>query len=74
MKGLLKSRVLLVHHENSLLVDVPLANLAIKYNMLYVSASLVIKAHIEGRSDLGKSLQATKKPKPTVEVPNQKND
>ena len=37
LRGLLKPRVLLVHHEKSLLVDVPLTNLAIKYNMLYVS-------------------------------------
>jgi hypothetical protein len=74
LRGLLKPRVLLVHHEKSLLVDVPLTNLAIKYNMLYVSTHQVIKQHIEDKTDFGKSLHATKKPKHIVEVPNSKED
>lgn len=37
LRSLLKPRVLLVNHEKNLSVDTTCANLAIKYNMLYVS-------------------------------------
>lgn len=50
-------------------VDVPLANLAIKYNLIYASVSQVLKSHIENKTDLGKALLATKKPRHTVDVP-----
>jgi hypothetical protein len=66
LKGLLKPRVILVHHEKNLLVDIPLANLAIKYGWLYVSAHQVIKQHIEAKTAYGKSLHATKKPRDIV--------
>ena len=52
----------------------PLANLAIKYNMVYVSVSQVLKRHIESKTDLGKALLATKKPRHTVIVPDFKED
>jgi hypothetical protein len=55
-------------------VDVPLANLAIKYNMVYASVSQVLKQHIESKTDLGKALLATKKPRNTVDVPDHKED
>lgn len=50
-------------------MDVPLANLAIKYNMVYASVSQVLKQHIETKTDLGKALLATKKPRNTVDLP-----
>ena len=55
-------------------MDVPLANLAIKYNMVYASVSQVLKQHIESKTDLGKALLATKKPRNTVDVPEYKED
>lgn len=43
-------KVVLVNHEKQLNVDNSCANLAIKYNMIYVSAYQVIKQHIEGKT------------------------
>ena len=43
LKRLLKPRVILVNHEKRLGVDTTCANLAIKYNMVYLSAYQVIR-------------------------------
>jgi adenylate kinase family enzyme len=40
-------KVVLVNHEKKLPVDTTCTNLAIKYNMIYISAYQVIKNHIE---------------------------
>jgi len=58
--------VILVNHEKRLGVDTTCANLAIKYNMVYLSAYQVIKQHIEEKTDFGRRLLATKKPKDIV--------
>lgn len=47
-------KVLLVNHEKRLGIDTTCANLAIKYNMIYISAYQIIKGHIEGNTDWGK--------------------
>jgi hypothetical protein len=39
-------KIILVNHETELDVDTACANIAIKYNMLYLSASQIIKNHI----------------------------
>jgi hypothetical protein len=41
------AKVILINHENRLQVDTACANLAIKYNMLYVSVFQLIKEHTE---------------------------
>jgi len=56
-------KVILVNHEKRLTVDTTCANLAIKYNMLYISVYQTIKQHIENSTHFGKRLLATKKPK-----------
>jgi hypothetical protein len=66
LKRLLKPRVILVNHEKRLGVDTTCANLAIKYNMVYLSAYQVIRQHIEESTDYGKRLLATKKPRDIV--------
>jgi hypothetical protein len=63
IKNLLAPKVILVNHEKRLSVDTTCANLAIKYNMIYISVYQVIKNHIENNTELGKKLMATKKPK-----------
>lgn len=63
LKRLLKPRVLLVNHEKRLGVDTTLANLAIKYNMIYLSVYQIIRQHIEDGTSFGLRLQATKKPR-----------
>lgn len=56
-----KPKVILVNHEKRLTVDTTCANLAIKYNFLYISVYQTIKYHIENNTDFGKRLVATKK-------------
>jgi len=57
----------LVNHEKRLPVDATCTNLALKYNMLYVSAYQVIRDHLQRNTDLGKKLRKTQKPKPVVQ-------
>ena len=56
-------KVVLVNHEKKLNVDTTCANLAIKYNMIYISAYQVIRQHIKHNTDWGKKLIASKKTK-----------
>jgi len=51
-------KVILVNHEKALAVDTTCANIAIKYNMVYISAYQVIKHHIQGNTGWGKRLVA----------------
>jgi hypothetical protein len=48
--------VILINHENRLHVDTACANLAIKFNMLYVSVFQLIKEHIDKQTPIGKAL------------------
>jgi len=56
-------KVILVNHEKRLAVDTPCANLAIKYNMIYISAYQVIRDHVKNNTAWGKKLMAGKKTK-----------
>jgi len=57
------AKIILINHEYSLPVDTPCANLAIKFNMLYVSVYQLIKENIEKRTPLGKKLLASHQPR-----------
>jgi len=63
LKNLFEAKVILVNHEKRLTVDTACANLAIKYNFLYISVYQLIKQHFENNTDFGKRLLATKKHK-----------
>mmetsp|Transcript_22762 Transcript_22762/g.21964 ORF Transcript_22762/g.21964 Transcript_22762/m.21964 type:complete len:289 (+) Transcript_22762:1990-2856(+) len=63
LRGLFALKVILVNHEKRLTVDTTCANLAIKYNLIYISVYQLIKHHIENNTDYGKRLLATKKPR-----------
>jgi len=56
------AKVILVNHESTLRgsVDTACANLAIKYNCLYLSAYQVIKKHVEEGTAWGQWLVANK--------------
>lgn len=56
LKAALKPKVILVNHEKRLTVDTTCANLAIKYNLLYISVYQIIKHHIENNTQFGKKL------------------
>lgn len=61
LKRLFQPKVIVVNHEKRLGVDVTCANLAIKYNLLYISVYQLIRSHIEGNTEWGKKLTATKR-------------
>jgi hypothetical protein len=67
LRDAISPKVLLVNHEILLPVDAIAANLAIKYNMMYISVFQLIKKEIEGNTEFGKRLIATKKNKPLVQ-------
>jgi len=50
------ARVIIVNHEKNLAVDTTCSNLAIKYNMLYLSVYQLIKNSIENNSVIGQQL------------------
>jgi len=56
-----KPKVLIVNHEKRLSVDAQCANLATKYNMLYISVYQLIKHHCEHSTEWGKKLEASRK-------------
>lgn len=56
-------KVILVNHEKKLGVDTVASNLAIKFNMIYLSAYQCIRKHITENTEWGKKLQAGQKTK-----------
>lgn len=63
LKSHFSAKVIIVNHEKKLEVDTTLSNLAIKYNMLYLSVYQLIRSNISNNTAIGKSLVASKKPK-----------
>lgn len=61
------AKVILVNHEAELAVDTQASNLAIKYNMMYLSVYQMIKQAIQSQSATGKALVASRKTKPLAE-------
>jgi len=54
-------KVILVNHEKQLPVDNTCSNLAIKYNMIYISAYQIIKQNIQQKTAWGQKLQANRR-------------
>jgi Tfp pilus assembly PilM family ATPase len=63
LKNQFAPKVILVNHEKRLTVDTTCANLAIKYNLVYISVYQLIKQHIETNTEFGRKLLATKRPR-----------
>jgi len=61
------AKVVLVNHEKTILIDNTCANIAIKYNMLYISAYQIIKKHILEKTAWGQKLEANRKDRPLVQ-------
>jgi adenylate kinase family enzyme len=59
----LSPKVILVSHDKRLASDTTCSNLAIKYNLIYISVYQLIRKHIEGNTEFGRQLLATKKPR-----------
>ena len=58
-----QAKVILVSHEKRIDVDVACSNLAIKYNMLYMSVYQLIRQEIIAETDLGRALLQSKREK-----------
>lgn len=58
LKSQFTPRVLLVNHEKRLGIDTTCSNLAIKWNMIYISAYQLIKQHITQQTEWGHKLLA----------------
>jgi len=63
LKDFLAPKVILLNHEKRVPVDVVAANIAIKFNFMYISVYQLIKQHIETNTPWGKRLLLTKKQK-----------
>lgn len=57
------AKVILVNHEKRIEVDTACSNLAIKFNMLYMSVYQLIKAEIQAETELGRSLALSRRQK-----------
>ena len=57
------ARVILVNHEKRIEVDTACSNLAIKYNLLYLSVYQLIKHEVCAETDLGRALVNSKREK-----------
>jgi hypothetical protein len=66
LEGKFNPKVILINHEKRLGIDTTCANLAIKFNMLYISVYQIIKHHIEGKTEWGAKLLATKREKDII--------
>jgi adenylate kinase family enzyme len=67
LRGNFSAKIILVNHEKHLDVDTSCANLAIKYNMLYLSVYQLIKQAVCDNTELGKQIWKTMKPKDMTE-------
>lgn len=63
LRGNFSAKIILVNHEKRLDVDTTCSNIAIKYNMLYLSVYQLIKGAVTGNTELGKQIWKTMKPK-----------
>lgn len=61
LKTKFSPKVIIVNHEKRLGVDVTCANIAIKFNLLYISVYQLIRQHIEGKTEWGSKLLSTKR-------------
>ncbi len=74
LKALFSAKVILLNHEKRLNVDTTCSNIAIKYNMLYISVYQTIREHILGNTSIGKQLLASKKPKLLSQISEELSD
>ena len=74
LKAMLLPKIILVNHEKELSVDVPLANLGLKYNFMYVSVHQLIRQHILGNTEWGIKLLKSRIHRQTIIDPAVKDE
>jgi hypothetical protein len=68
LRNQFSAKVIIVNHEKRLDVDTTCSNLAIKFNMLYLSVYQSIRTNITNNTPIGKELLASKKTKSMVKI------
>jgi hypothetical protein len=68
------AKVVLVNHEKSIPIDNVCSNVAIKYNMLYISAYQVIKKHILEKTVWGEKLDCNRKNRDLIQEMHQRDE
>ncbi len=63
VRSAFSAKVILVNHEKRIEVDTACSNLAIKYNMLYLSVYQLIRKEILAETELGAALKNSKREK-----------
>ena len=63
IKAQFSAKVILVNHEKRIDVDTACSNLAIKYNMLYLSVYQLIRSEIMAQTQLGIALEHSRRQK-----------
>lgn len=63
LKSLFQPKIILLNHEKRLGTDTTCSNLAIKYNLIYLSVYQLIRQHIEELTEWGHKLLQTKRKK-----------
>ena len=63
LRQLFQPKIILLNHEKRLGTDTTCSNLAIKYNLIYLSVYQIIKQHIEANTEWGERLKLTKREK-----------
>jgi hypothetical protein len=56
--------VIIINHEKRLGIDTTCSNLAIKYQLIYISAYQLIRQHIQSNSKWGQKLTQCRREKP----------
>ena len=68
LRNMYSAKVVILNHEKRLQVDTASSNVAIKFNMLYLSVYQLIKQQIEDNTILGQQLKASHNPKALSEA------
>lgn len=63
LRSTFQPRIILLNHEKRLGTDTTCSNLAIKYNLIYLSVYQIIRQHIEDNTEWGEKLKLTKREK-----------
>ena len=63
VRGRFSAKVILVNHEKRIEVDTTCSNLAIKYNLLYLSVYQLLKQEVLAQTELGRALENSKRQK-----------
>ena len=69
-----QAKLILVNHEKKLPVDTVCSNLALKYNMLFISVYQLIRDHVKKNTEWGQKLTDSRRERPLIGTMHDKRD